>query len=401
VFGGSWRLPENDPLSAYTLEHYAGIARKAEAARLDAVFLADGPGLDPDLTYRPGNSFEPSVLLARLIAETEAIGLIGTFSSSFNDADELAVRLAGLDALSGGRVGWNVVTTAGGIVPRNFGRTSEPDHGARYRRASAVTSRVIATWAGQEGTDAVPRSPQGRPVLVQAGASKDGVRLAGEHAEVIFTAAQTIEEALANRHAVDEHAALFGRRPEQIAILPGLSTVIGSTEAEARERRELLAELVPLPYALARLSGQLGFDLRGVDLDARVPRDALPVPEAAGGSQTFYRLVLGIIDREQPTYRQLLTKLGGGAGHRIVVGTPEQIADDIEQWFRAGAAEGFNVMPDTLPSGFDDFAEQVIPELQRRGLFRTEYTGTTLRDHLGLPVQPPLLSEPPVLASAW
>ncbi|GAA2985579.1 alkanesulfonate monooxygenase SsuD/methylene tetrahydromethanopterin reductase-like flavin-dependent oxidoreductase (luciferase family) [Microbacterium terrae] len=401
VFGGSWRVPENDPLSAYTLEHYVGIARAAEAARLDAVFLADGPGLDPDLTHRPGNSFEPSVLLARLAAETRSIGLIGTFSSSYNDADELAVRLAGLDVASGGRVGWNVVTTAGSIVPRNFGRPGEPDHGARYERASAVTSRVIATWAGQAGAAPAPTSPQGRPVLVQAGASKDGIALAGEHAEVIFTAAQTIEEALANRRAVDEQAARFGRRPEQVAILPGLSTVIGSTESEALARRQLLAELVPLPYALGRLGAQLGFDLTAVDLDSPVPRDALPAPEDAGGSQTFYRLVLGIIDREQPTYRQLLRKLGGGAGHRIVVGTPEQIADDIETWHRAGAADGFNVMPDALPSGFDDFAQQVIPELQRRGLFRTEYTGSTLREHLGLPVQPPLLAAPPVLAGTW
>ncbi|MFK4761511.1 LLM class flavin-dependent oxidoreductase [Microbacterium sp. ZW T5_45] len=401
VFGGSWRVPENDPLSAYRVEHYLDIAKKAEAAKLDAVFLADGPGLEPDLAYRPGNSFEPSVLLARIAAETERVGLIGTFSSSYNDADELAARLATLDALSGGRFGWNVVTTAGAGAAANFGRHGEPEHSARYARASEVTARVISAWAGQNGAPAVLPSPQGRPVLVQAGASKDGTRLAGEHAEVIFTAAQTIDEALAFRRAVDEQAATFGRRPEHVAILPGLSTVVGSTEAEAQERRQLLAELVPEPYALRRLSAQLGYDLGDVDLDAIVPRESLPVPEQAGGSQTFYRLVLGIIDRERPTYRQLLRKLGGGAGHRIVVGTPEQIADDIETWFHAGAADGFNVMPDALPSGFDHFVEQVIPELQRRGLFRTEYSGRTLRDHLGLPVQVPLRASTPELSPTW
>lgn len=387
VFGGSWRVPENHALSAYTLEHYVGIAKKAEEAKLDAVFLADSPVIDADIEYRPGNSFEPSVLLSRIAAETSSIGLIGTFSSSYNDADELAFRLAGLDAVSGGRFGWNVVTTAGSAAAANFGRGSEPDHAHRYQRASQVTGQVVAAWAaGPNG--GLLSSPQGRPVVVQAGASKSGIRLAGEHAEVIFTAAQTLEEALAFREAINQQAAQFGRRPEEIAILPGLSTVVGSTEAEAQERRRQLAGLVPLPYAIARLGGQLGLDLNGVDLDSTVDRKGLPEPEAARGSKTFYRMVLGIIEREKPTYRQLLHKLGGGAGHRIVVGTPEQIADDIEHWFKAGAADGFNVMPDALPSGFDHFADHVIPELQRRGLFRTEYSGTTLRDHLSLPVQP-------------
>jgi len=401
IFGGSWRVPENDPLSSYRLEHYTGIAKRAEAAKLDAVFLADGPGLEPDLAYRPGNSFEPSVLLARIAAETERIGLIGTFSSSYNDADELGARLATLDAISGGRVGWNVVTTAGPAAAANFGRDGEPEHGARYARASDVTARVIAQWAGLEGTPDVPRSPQGRPVVVQAGASKDGTRLAGEHAEVIFTAAQTIDEALAFRSAVDEHAVAFGRRPEHVAILPGLSTVVGSTEEEALDRRQLLDDLLPTPYALRRLSAQLGFEVTEADLERKVPLDALIPPESAGGSQTFYRMVVGIIERERPTFRQLLRKLGGGAGHRIVVGTPEQIADDIERWFRYGAADGFNVMPDALPSGFDHFADQVIPELQRRGLFRTEYEGDTLREHLGLPLQPPLRAAAPVLSPTW
>ncbi|PVZ53911.1 LLM class flavin-dependent oxidoreductase [Arthrobacter sp. H-02-3] len=400
VFGGSWRVPENDPLSAYTVEHYMDIAKKAEAAKLDAVFLADGPVIEKDLEYRPGNSFEPSVLLARIAAETSHIGLIGTFSSSYNGPGELASRLASLDTLSGGRFGWNVVTTAGAAAAANFGLAGEPDHAGRYVRASEVTSQVVRAWAGAGETGALPATPQGRPVVVQAGASKAGIRFAGEHAEVIFTAAQTLGEALDFRRAIDGQAAAFGRRPEEIAILPGLSTVIGSTEAEAQERRRLLAGLVPLPYAIGRLGGQLGVDLKDVDLDAPVRRGGLPEPEAAAGSQTFYRMVLGIIERDKPTYRQLLHTLGGGAGHRIVVGTPEQIADDIERWHRAGAADGFNVMPDALPSGFDQFVDHVIPELQRRGLFREEYEGHTLRGHLNLPVQPAVRREPPVHAGA-
>jgi alkanesulfonate monooxygenase SsuD/methylene tetrahydromethanopterin reductase-like flavin-dependent oxidoreductase (luciferase family) len=241
VFGGSWRFPGHDPLGAYDLAHYLGIARKAEQAKLDAVFLADGPVVEGDLAYRPGNGFEPSVLLARIAAETSRIGLIGTFSSSYNDADELAARLGAIDALSGGRFGWNVVTTAGARAAANFGRDAEPEHGARYRRAAEVTARVVSGWAGHEGAPAAPTSPQGRPVVVQAGASRDGIGLAGEHAEVIFTAAQTLEEGLAFRAAIDESAAGFGRRPEEVVILPGVSTVIASTEAEATERRALLA----------------------------------------------------------------------------------------------------------------------------------------------------------------
>lgn len=400
VFGGSWRFPGHDPLGAYDLEHYLGIARKAEQAKLDAVFLADGPVVEGDLAYRPGNGFEPSVLLARIAAETSRIGLIGTFSSSYNDADELAARLGAIDALSGGRLGWNVVTTAGARAAANFGRDGEPDHGARYRRAAEVTARVVSGWAHHDGAAVTPHSPQGRPVVVQAGASQDGVGLAGEHAEVIFTAVQTLEEGLAFRAAIDASAAGFGRRPEEIVILPGVSTVIASTEAEAAERRALLADLVPAPYALGRLGGQLGIDLGTVDLDERVPLDLLGPLEHANGSQTFYTLVVGIVHREQPTYRELLRHLGGGAGHRIVVGTPEQVADDLERWWRSGAADGFNVMPDALPTGFDDFADQVIPILQRRGLFRTEYEGRTLRELLDLPALDRARQQP-ALAAAW
>ena len=169
-------------------------------------------------------------------------------------------------------------------------------------------------------------------------------------------------------------------------VLPGLSTVLGSTEAEARARRELLDDVLPDAYARGRLAGQLGISLDGLPDDRPIPLELLPEPDQAGGSQTFYRVVRDIIVAERPTLRQLLKKLSGGGGHRIVVGTPEQIADDIETWFRYGAADGFNVMPDVLPSGFDDFAAHVVPELQRRGLFRRDYDGSTLRDHLGLGV---------------
>lgn len=382
VFGGSWRLPGTDGLASFGIEHYTSIARKAEAAKLDAVFLADGPVLDPAIRHRPGNSLEPTTVLARIAAQTERIGLIGTLSSSYNDPAELARRVGDLDLVSGGRFGWNVVTTAGPVAAANFGRTGEPDHALRYRRAAEFVERVVATWAAPDR----PASPQIRPVVVQAGGSSDGRRLASRVAEVVFSADQDIAKAKAFRDEIRSGAVAFGRDPAEIVVLPGLSTVLGSTEAEAARRRELLDELLPDAYARGRLSGQLGIRLDGLADDEPIPLELLPEPDDAGGSQTFYRIVRDIIAAERPTLRQLLRKLSGGGGHRIVVGTPEQIADDIEAWFRYGAADGFNVMPDVLPSGFDDFADQLVPELQRRGLFRRDYDGTTLRDHLGLGV---------------
>ncbi|MEV0248924.1 LLM class flavin-dependent oxidoreductase [Nocardia sp. NPDC050712] len=390
VFGGSWRFPGTDGAASYSIEHYTSIAKKAEEAKLDAVFLADGPVLDPGIEHRTGNNLEPTTVLARVAAQTERVGLIATLSSSYNDPAEVARRLGDLDHVSGGRFGWNVVTTAGPIAARNFGRTGEPDHGLRYRRAAEFVEQVVASWA--ERTDFV--SPQGRPVVVQAGGSSDGKRLAARVGEVIFSAEQDIDKARAFRDELRSGAADFGRDPDEIVVLPGLSTVLGSTEAEARERRELLDELLPDAYARQRLAGQLGFSLDGLDDDAPIPAELLVEPDTAGGSQTFYRVVRDLVDRENPTLRQLLKKLSGGGGHRIVVGTPEQVADDIERWFRAGAADGFNVMPDVLPSGFDDFADHLVPELRRRGLFRTDYDGTTLRDHLGLGL-------PPVPTGVW
>ena len=380
VFGGSWRFPGTDATASYTIEHYTEIAKKAEAAGLDAVFLADAPALDPNIRHRPGNNLEPTTVLARIAAQTERIGLIGTLSSSYNDPVELARRLGDLGYVSGGRFGWNVVTTAGAVAARNFGRSGEPAHGLRYRRAAEFTAQVVAAWADRTGLV----SPQGRPVVVQAGGSTDGRRLAARVGEVIFSADQDLDHARAFRAEIRAAAARLGRRPEEIVVLPGLSTVVGGTEAEAKARRELLDELLPDAYARNRLAGQLGVSLDGLPDDEPIPPELLVDPDQAGGSQTFYRVIKTIIETERPTLGRLLKRLSGGGGHRIVAGTPEQIADDMERWFRAGAADGFNVMPDVLPSGFTDFADHVIPELRRRGLFRTEYTGTTLREHLGL-----------------
>jgi FMN-dependent oxidoreductase (nitrilotriacetate monooxygenase family) len=418
VFGGSWRFPGTDPAASFTLEHYIGIAQRAEAATFDAIFLADGPAIRDDLRFRPFNSLEPTVILAAVAAATRHIGLIATLSSSYNHPYDVARRFASLDLLSGGRSGWNVVTTAGVAAARNFGYDAEPEHGARYGRAAEFVEVVRKLWNSWEpdalvgdksahrfadwdkihpadhhgarfevaGPLNVPRSPQGEPVVVQAGASKDGRALAAQVGEVIFTAAQTEEEAGEYYRDVKARAVAYGRRASDVLVLPGLSTVIGATEAEAAERRALLAELVPPEYALDRLAGQLGVDRAALTLDAPLPWHLLADPDEAGGSQTFYKIALGLARRENLTVRQLLRRLGGGAGHRIVTGTPEQIADSIIDWVDKGIADGFNLMPDVLPGGFDDFVDGVVPILRQRGVFRTEYDSSTLRGHLGLPL---------------
>jgi FMN-dependent oxidoreductase (nitrilotriacetate monooxygenase family) len=416
VFGGSWRFPGTDPLASYRLDHYLRVAQKAEATLLDAVFLADGAAIRDNIRYRPTSSLEPTIVLAAIARVTERIGLIGTLSTSFNDPFNVARRLATLDQLSGGRAGWNVVTTADPASARNFGLEAAVEHGLRYEIAAEFVEVVRALWRSWEpdaivadrdrgvfadtskihaidhhgphfsvaGPLNVARSGQGEPVIVQAGASEDGRNLAARVGEVIFTAADTRAAAQEYYRDVKARAAAFGRRPDEIVILPGLSTVLGSTDAEAKQRRELLTELVHPQYAIGRLAGQLGLPAQTLALDRPLPFDLLPEPEQAGGSRTFYGIVLETARREQLTVRQLLHRLGGGMGHRIVAGTPEQIADTMIDWVDHGAADGFNVMPDVLPEGFDDFADQVIPELQRRGRFRTSYHGTTLRQHLGL-----------------
>jgi FMN-dependent oxidoreductase (nitrilotriacetate monooxygenase family) len=418
VYGGAWRSPETDPRASFDFEHYVHLAKLSERAKLDAVFLADGLLIADDARFRPFQSLEPTVLLAYIAASTEHIGLIGTISTSYSDPFNLARRLATLDHVSRGRTGWNIVTTVGDRAAQNFGSATSLSHRDRYVRAQEYLEVALKLWesfpseavtadkrsgeyldldlvlpinhSGEHfqirGPLNVPRSPQGRPVLVQAGASSDGKGLAARFAEVIFTVQKTIPESVSFAKEIRCRAAEFGRRPELIKILPGLSTVIGSTESEALARRRDLEDLVHPDYARGRLAEQLGLEPSELVLDEQLPAHLEATEDTSiQSSQSFRTIVINQARREGLTVRQLLRALGGGAGHRIVTGTPEQIADDMQDWFVTGAADGFNVMPDVLPTGAVIFLEQVVPELQRRGLFRREYTGHTLRDHYGLP----------------
>lgn len=428
TFASAWRWPASNPADFADVNFYVRIAQLAEKATFDAIFLADVPSLSDRPEYRPFNALEPTITLATIAAQTARIGLIATASSSYNEPYNVARRFASLDHASGGRAGLNVVTTADPATAANFGAGKQLSHGARYARATEFADIVKTLWdsweddalvgdkaaarlvdptklhpAGRRGEHFtvlgalnVPRPPQGRPVVVQAGGSEDGKRLAAEHADAVFSVAHALDDAKAYAQDLRGRLPAFGRKPSDILIFPGLVTVIGGTEAEAKRREQELWELVPIEYGIARLAGILQVDPSRLKLDEPLPSD-LKLP--ADGMQTFFKGALTLAERGGLTVRQLIRAQGGGTGHRIIVGTPEQIADDIERWFLSGAVDGFNVMPDVIADGFPAFAEQVVPLLRARGLFRSAYDGATLRDHFGL-ARPPRRTAPRPAADA-
>lgn len=413
----SWRLPESDPYAHVDLAHYVELARIAERGTFDSLFLADGPQLWGNLAQRPAGALEPLTLLTALATATEHIGLIATASTSYNSPYNLARKFASLDIISGGRAGWNIVTTAGAEAARNFGLDAEPVHAERYARAAEFLDVALKLWdsweddaivadkaAGVWGDDAkihpprhrglyfnvegalnVPRTPQGYPLLVQAGSSENGKRFAARYAEAVFTAQQTIEDARAFYADLKARTAQAGRDPDHIKVLPGIVPVIGSTEAEARAAEQVLEDHIVYAHGVGRLESLLQLEPGALELDAELPAD-LPPEDAIEGAKSRYTLVVELARRERLTVRQLIGRLGGGRGHLTFAGTPEQVADAIETWFTQGAADGFNIMPPVLPSGLDAFVDHVVPILRARGLLRSEYgPRQTLRERYGLP----------------
>jgi len=411
----AWRLPESDPYAGADVEHFKRLARIAERGKLDSLFLADVPALWQSFEQRPNAVLEPTVLLTALAGATEHIGLIATASTSYNEPYNLARRFASLDHVSGGRAGWNIVTTAGEDAARNFNLEQLPAHADRYERAAEFIEVSLKLWDSWDksavlgdkqrgvwgdpsqlhpprhvgdhyrvqGALNVPRPPQGYPLLVQAGSSEDGKQLAARYAEAVFTAQQTLEEGQAFYADLKARTRSIGRDPNSIKILPGIVPVLGGTEREAHARQAELDGLITPEYARQRLATLLQVDPERLQLDAELPAD-LPALVQVEASKSRFALVVELARRERLSVRQLIAKLGGGRGHRTVVGTPEQVADAIADWWHNHAADGFNVMPPVLPSGLEAFVSEVVPLLQRRGLFRTEYTGQTLRDNYGL-----------------
>ena len=411
----AWRLPESDPFAGTSIEHFKQLAQTAERGKLDSLFLADSPMLWGNIGRRPSGILEPTVLLTVLAGATKRIGLIATASTTYNEPYNLARRFATLDIISGGRAGWNIVTTAGIEAARNFNLEELPSHAERYARSAEFVDVSLKLWDSWDDSAAsgdkergvwgderrlypprhvgphfevagalnVPRSPQGYPLLVQAGSSEDGKGLAARYAEAVFTAQQTLEDAQSFYADLKARARGFGREPSSILILPGLVPVIGSTEAEALRLDEELDRLIKPEYAKRQLAQTLRVKEEDLDLDAEIPKD-LPDEDAIQGAKSRYTLVVSLARREKLTVRQLIGRLGGGRGHRTFAGTPEQLADAMQHWWENGAADGFNVMPPVLPSALEAFVDHVVPILQRRGLFRLDYEGQTLRDHYGL-----------------
>ncbi|KQV84419.1 LLM class flavin-dependent oxidoreductase [Rhizobium sp. Root1220] len=429
----AWRHPDAQADAGSNFAHYVELAQLAERGKFDLIFMADGVGTrgtDIDALSRTATryvaQFEPITLLSALAAVTRNIGFVATASTSYNEPYHIARKFASLDHISGGRAGWNLVTSSSEHEAHNFGRDEHYAHGERYERAEEFADVVTGLWNTWEegafprdkqkglyfdpakqhvlnhkgtffkvrGPLNVARSPQGQPVLVQAGSSEPGKELAARTAEVVFTAHQTFEDARAFYADLKGRFGKYGRDPEDLKVMPGIFPVVGRTTAEAEEKFEEIQELIHPVVGLSLLSGMTGgVDLSTYPIDGPVP--ALPETNASKSRQ---RLLLDLAYRENLTIRQLYLRIAGARGHRQIVGTPAQIVDEMQHWFIGGAADGFNVMPAHLPAGLRDFVDLVLPELRRRGLFRTEYEGKTLRQNLGLrvpqhPATAPLAAE--------
>ncbi|MFA5909930.1 MAG: LLM class flavin-dependent oxidoreductase [Vicinamibacterales bacterium] len=416
----AWRHPSVPRDAGHSFAHFKDIAQRAEAAALDAIFFADVaafhlPRETPEAAEygaRAGH-FEPITLLSALSAVTTRVGLICTASTTYNEPYHIARKFASLDHLSSGRAGWNLVTSANPNEAANFGKEHHLDHDKRYRRAGEFIDVVTGLWdswaddaflrdkdTGRQldptklhvlnhvGSDFrvrgplnIARSPQGYPVRVQAGSSDDGQELAARTADVVFTAQRTLQGAQAFYRSVKSRLARHGRREQDLLVLPGIVPIVGRSQAEAEAHLSELQQLIHPRAGLAFLSSLLGgVDLSKYDVDGPVPE--VPLTDGSRGRQA---LVLDAARRDGLSLRQTYLRFAGGRGHLQVVGTAQTIADVIEEWLDHEAADGFNLMPAVLPGGLEDFAELVLPELRRRGRFRSGYEGDTLRENLGLP----------------
>ena len=420
IHTGAWRYPGAFPDANFNFAHYKRFARKLEEGKFDALFMADHLALlnmpvDALKRSATSTSFEPFTLLPALAAMTEHLGLIATASTTYEEPFHVARRFASLDHISGGRAGWNLVTTSNPDAALNFGLDADVEHGERYKRGREFYDVVTGLWDSwaddafvrdvESGTYFDPekmhvlnhkgehfsvrgplhiaRPVQGWPVIVQAGASDVGRQTAAEIAEVVFTSQRTLADGQRFLADVKGRAAAAGRDPEHIKILPGAFVVLGETVAEARAKRAHLDSLVHYDSGIASLSVALGTDASKFDPDAPLPDD---IPET-NTSKSGRERAIALARAESLTVRRLAERIGGYSGLEMT-GTPETVADMMEEWLVERGSDGFNVMFPYLPGGLDDFVDKVVPELQRRGIFRREYEGTTLRENLGLPRPP-------------
>jgi FMN-dependent oxidoreductase (nitrilotriacetate monooxygenase family) len=416
IHTGAWRYPGAHADANFNFTHLKRFAQTLEHGCFDAFFMADHLAVlnmptEALKRSHTATSFEPLTLLAALSAVTERIGLIATASTTFDEPYHVARRFASLDHLSGGRAGWNLVTTANPDAALNFGFDEHVEHGERYKRGREFFDVVTGLWdswaddafvrdveAGiffdpaklhvlnHKGENLSVRGPlniarpvQGWPVIVQAGSSEAGRQIAAETAEAVFTAQRTLDEGKRFYADIKGRMRALGRDPGHLKILPAAFVVVGDTLEEALETRARLDTFVHYDSGIASLSIALGHDVSGFDPDGPLPE----IPET-NASKSARQRVIDWANEEQLTIRQLASRIGGYSGLEMV-GTAHTIADQMEQWLLEEGSDGFNVMFPYLPGGLDDFVDKVVPELQRRGIFRREYEGTTLREHLGLP----------------
>jgi FMN-dependent oxidoreductase (nitrilotriacetate monooxygenase family) len=412
-----WRY-EGAATSHIELPVMQEIARIAERGKFDLLFISDSmlmdPGDHPSFLCR----FEPTSLITALSMVTTHVGLGATVSTSFSEPYNVARVFSSIDHLSGGRAAWNVVTSSNAKAALNFNRDEHMEHELRYARAEEFVDVVRGLWdcwddgaivADKEtgeyvdrdkvrqlnhngrffqvkGPLNIARCPQGYPVIIQAGGSPSGLELAARTADVVFSVVQELGPAKVAYADLKGRMAKFGRAPEEIAVLPGVMPIIGASEAEAREKLATLQNFLTPTNAAVLVATRIGYDVSGYPLDGPVP----PPPPSEGG-QTFHRVLYEMAKRENMTLRDLYNLTAAARGHWVICGTPKKIADTLEEWFVEHAADGFNILPPYFPGAFADFVDLVVPELQRRGLFRRDYEGATLRDHFGLaPVPPPV-----------
>ena len=411
----AWRSPATNPADMLDIGYYQRLAQAAEAAKFDAIFIADALAINPNIEFGPFNNFfEPLTLLAAIAAVTERIGVIGTASTTYGEPYDIARRFASLDRVSRGRAGWNIVTSGNEMAAHNFGHDAHLEHSKRYARATEFLEVTMKLWDSWEDTAFIadrdrgrfvdrrrihridhdgehfkvrgpldfPGPPQGYPVLVQAGSSEDGREFAGRFAEAIYTAQNNLADAQEFYADVKTRMRRYGRTPDQLCILPGLAPIVGRTEEEAKAKQAAQNEHIIPEYSLHQLSNNLGVDLFSHDIDGPLPE--VPPIESINGGKSRYQVFLDMARRDHLTIRELIHRIAFGRGHDTFAGTPAQIADHMEEWFTSAACDGFNLLPPTLPGDFDVFCTLVLPELRRRGLFRTDYAGLTLRDHFGL-----------------
>ena len=413
----AWLHPDAQIDAGVNFSHYVELARTAERAKFDLIFIAD------TVAARDGNLdalkrwpqymafFDPTMLMAGFASVTQRIGLVATASTSFNEPYNIARRFASLDHMSGGRAGWNVVTSSNPAEAYNFGLRALPPHDERYARAREFVEVCRGLWDSWDddafvrdrssalyfdprklhylrhegrffsvrGPLNVARPPQGYPVLANAGVSDTGKEFAADIAEIVFTPLNTLAEAQTLYRDLKGRMEKYGRRPEHLKIMPGLNAIVGRTDEEARETHEFLQSLIHPDVGRQLLSTELGVDLSSLPVDGPLPYHLIDasVPQR--------KMLVEQAKRDNLTIRQFYLRYAGARGQRTVVGSPQHIADDIEEWFLKEGVDGFLVQPPYLPGGLKNFVELVVPELRRRDLFRTEYEGRTLRDNLGLP----------------